>query len=137
MSTPYTERPISDPIMNPGDEPYFDAAAEGRLLLKSCNACHQPHHYPRALCPFCWSTNVEWITASGTGTIYTFSITRRGASAPYCIAYVRLDEGLMMLTNIVDVDLDSVRIGQRVRVAFKESESGMSVPMFTIDHSEA
>ncbi len=55
----------------------------------------------------------------------------------YCIAYVRLDEGLMMLTNIVDVGLDSVRIGQRVRVAFKESESGMSVPMFTIDHSEA
>ena len=62
--------------------------------------------------------------------IYTFSVTRRGAGAPYCIAYVTLDEGPTMMTNIVDVDLDTVRIGQHVRVVFKKSEDGTAIPMF-------
>ena len=69
--------------------------------------------------------------AKGTGTIYTFSVTRRGAGAPYCIAYVTLDEGPTMMTNIVDTDLDAVRIGQRVRVVFRPSENGTAIPMFT------
>jgi uncharacterized OB-fold protein len=69
--------------------------------------------------------------SAGTGQIYTYSVTRRGAGAPYCIAYVTLDEGPVVLTNIVGVDLDTVRIGQRVKVLFRTSEGGMSVPMFT------
>ena len=130
MTTPSQGRKISDPALNPGDEPYFAAAAEGKLMVKVCKACGQAHHYPRALCPFCWSVEVEWQEASGQGVIYTFSVTRRGAGAPYCIAYVTLDEGPTMMTNIVDVDLDAVRIGQRVKVVFKTSEGGSSMPMF-------
>ena len=131
MPTLNEERKISDPVLNPGDESYFNAAGEGRLLLKSCRACGEIHHYPRALCPFCWSADLEWMDSAGTGQIYTYSVTRRGAGAPYCIAYVTLDEGPVVLTNIVGVDLDTVRIGQRVKVLFRTSEGGMSVPMFT------
>jgi uncharacterized OB-fold protein len=130
MATPYQERKIRDPATNPGDQPYFDAAAEGKLMLKKCNDCGEVHHYPRALCPFCWSDRVEWVQAKGTGSIYTYSVTRRGAPAPYCIAYVTLDEGPKMMTNIVDCDLDTIRIGQKVKVVFKKSENGTSVPMF-------
>lgn len=132
MATSNVDRKISDPLMNPGDEPYFDAAAQGRLLIKQCSDCGKPHHYPRAICPFCWSPDVQWADASGEGTIYTFSITRRGAGAPYCIAYVTLDEGPVVMTNIVDSDLEAIRIGQRVRAVFKPSEGGISVPMFTL-----
>ncbi len=131
MTTEYIDRKINDPALNPGDEPYFDAASEGRLLVKHCKACSQSHHYPRALCPFCWSDEVEWTNTSGTGTIYTFSVTRRGTHTPYCIAYVTLDDGPTILTNIVDSDLDGVRIGQRVKVVFKKSDGGFSIPMFT------
>ncbi len=131
MPTLNEERKISDPVLNPGDENYFNAAGEGRLLLKSCRACGEIHHYPRSLCPFCWSADLEWMDSVGTGQIYTYSVTRRGAGAPYCIAYVTLDEGPVVLTNIVGVDLDTVRIGQRVKVLFRTSEGGMSVPMFT------
>jgi len=130
MTTPYMERKVSDPQLNPGDEPYFAAAAEGRLVLKLCNACGELHHFPRALCPFCWSTDLQWQDASGRGVIYTFSVTRRGAGAPYCIAYVTLEEGPTMMTNIVDSDLDSIEIGQQVQVVFKRSEGGAAVPMF-------
>jgi uncharacterized OB-fold protein len=73
---------------------------------------------------------VEWSEAKGTGDIYTFSITRRGAGAPYCIAYVTLDEGPVMMTNVVDCDLDSIRIGQRVNAVFKRSVGDYAIPMF-------
>jgi uncharacterized OB-fold protein len=130
MATPYQERKIRDPQMNPGDEPYFQAAGEGKLLVKKCNQCGQHHHYPRAMCPFCWSDKVEWVQAKGTGEIYTYTITRRGGPVPYCIAYVQLDEGPRMMTNIVDTDLDTIKIGQKVKVVFKKTEGGQSVPCF-------
>jgi uncharacterized OB-fold protein len=55
----------------------------------------------------------------------------RRVPVPYALAYVTLDEGVTMMTNIVDCDLDAIRIGQRVRLVFKPSEGGPSVPMFT------
>ncbi|MGO4329044.1 Zn-ribbon domain-containing OB-fold protein [Cupriavidus sp. 2TAF22] len=130
MSTIPADRKISDPALNPGDEPYFEAAAKGELLVKACDSCGRVHHYPRAICPFCWSADVRWSQSTGKGHIYTYSVTRRGAGAPYCIAYVTLDDGPTLMTNIVDTDLDTVKIGQRVSVVFKLSESGISVPMF-------
>jgi uncharacterized OB-fold protein len=75
------------------------------------------------------------VDAKGTGEIYTFSVTRRGGGAPYCIAYVKLHEGPTMLTNIVDTDLDALRIGQTVKVVFARSEGGTAIPMFTPDGS--
>ena len=129
MST--TERKIPAPAVNPEIKPYFDAAGEGKLLVKKCKACGQYHHYPRALCPHCFSDQTEWTEAKGTGTVYTYSVLRRGAPVPYCIAYVTLDEGVTMMTNIVDCDLDAVKIGMKVKVAFKPTDGGPSVPVFT------
>jgi uncharacterized OB-fold protein len=57
--------------------PYFDAAADGKLMLRKCGACGEHHHYPRALCPFCLSDDVPWVQAKGSGEIYTFSVSRR------------------------------------------------------------
>ena len=131
MATPYQERKLPDPALNVGDERYFEAAAQGKLLLKKCNDCNEPHHFPRGICPFCFSTNVDWIEAKGGGTIYSYSITRRAGPTPYCIAYVTLDEGVTMMTNIVDCDLDSVQIGQKVKLTFKQTANGTSMPMFT------
>lgn len=126
-----SERKIPSPFVNPENKPFWDAAAEGRLLLKRCKDCQQPHYYPRALCPFCFSDNTEWVVAKGTGEIYSYSVMRRGAPVPYALAYVTLDEGVSMLTNLVDCDFDALRIGQRVRVVFKPSEDGAPVPVFT------
>jgi len=116
-------------MINAENKPYFDAAAQGKLLFKRCAACSKAHFYPRALCPFCQSERTEWQEARGTGTIYSFSILR--SPNTYAIAYVALDEGVTMLTNIVDCDLDRIRIGDKVRVVFKAAEGGGPVPMFT------
>ena len=130
MTTPHQDRKLSPPPINPGDERFFDAAAQGKLLIKRCADCREFHFYPRPLCPFCFSERTEWVEAKGTGSIYTFSVTRRAGPIPYAIAYVTLDEGVTMMTNIVDCDLDAIRIGQRVRVVFKPTEGGPPVPMF-------
>ncbi len=119
------------PLVNPENKPYFDAAEQRRLVVKHCNDCGDLHHYPRAICPFCFSSNTGWRDATGMGTIYTYSVLRRGGPEPYCIAYVTLDEGVTLLSNIVDCDLDSIRIGQRVKVVFKPTDGGPPVPMFT------
>ncbi len=123
------ERKIPAPQTNPETQPFWDAAAQGTLMIKKCAACGQAHHYPRALCPFCGSDRTEWITASGRGTIYSYSVMRR-VPVPYAIAYVTLAEGPTMMTNIVDCDLDAIRIGQAVKVVFRPTEGGPPVPMF-------
>ncbi|MBM3353921.1 MAG: DNA-binding protein [Betaproteobacteria bacterium] len=125
------ERKIPAPAVNPEVKPYFDAAAGGKLLVKFCTACGQYHHYPRAICPHCFSERTEWREAKGTGTVYTCSVLKRGVPVPYCIAYVTLEEGVSMLTNIVDCDPEAVHIGQKVKVVFKPTDGGPPVPMFT------
>lgn len=116
-------------IVDAASEPYWTAAKEGILRYKRCLSCDTPHFYPRALCPSCLG-DTEWVDASGQGEIYSLSVTRRAGPIPYAIAYVRLDEGVTMLTNIVDCDLDSLAIGDRVAVVFKDAEGGYKVPMF-------
>lgn len=130
MATPYQERTIPAPHLNEGDAPYFEAAAQGKLLVKYCTDCKQYHHYPRALCPFCFSDKTEWKEAKGTGTVYSYSITRASGAVPYAIAYVTLDEGVSMMTNIVECDLDTIRCGQKVTVTFRPAEGGIVIPMF-------
>jgi uncharacterized OB-fold protein len=125
-----TERKIPAPPPNPETKPFWDAASEGKLMIKRCKACGEAHYYPRAMCPFCGGDATEWQTASGAGTIYSYSVMRR-AEIPYAIAYVTLDEGVTMMTNLVDCDFDRLRIGQRVRLVFKPTDGGPPVPMFT------
>jgi uncharacterized OB-fold protein len=122
------DRKITAPQPNPETQAFWEAAAEGTLLLKKCRACGEVHWYPRALCPFCFG-ETEWVATSGKGAIYSYSIMRR-APVPYAIAYVTLDEGVTMMTNIVDCDFDAIRIGQPVRAVFKPTDGGPPVPMF-------
>ena len=130
MSPSPQPRTFPAPPVNPETKPFWDGAAAGKLMLKRCRACGQPHHYPRAMCPFCFSDQTEWTQASGRGVIYSFSVMRR-VPAPFALAYVTLDEGVTMMTNIVDCDLDAIRIGQRVQVIFKPTDAGPPVPTFT------
>ena len=122
-------RKISAPVETPEAAPFWTAAREGRFLIPLCRSCGKAHWYPRAICPFCFSDKTEWRDATGGGTLYAFSVMRR-APEPYAVAYVTLDEGPTMLTNLVDCDLDRLAIGQRVRLVFTPTEGGAPVPTF-------
>ena len=104
--------------------------ARASCWCASARACGQAHHYPRTICPFCFSDKTEWIEASGKGTIYSYSVMRR-APVPYAMAYVTLAEGPRMVTNIVDCDFDKLKCEQAVKVVFKPTDGGPPLPMFT------
>ena len=129
MTTMHQDRPLPANLIDAATAPFFAAAQQGVLRLRRCTACQQPHWYPRPVCPFCLG-DTEWEDASGLGTVYSVTVTRRAGPIPYALAYVALDEGVTMLTNIVDCDLDSVHIGQRVKVCFKPADGGGVVAMF-------
>jgi uncharacterized OB-fold protein len=102
----------------------------GALLLGHCKACGEVHYYPRVSCPFCFSFEVDRVESAGKGSIYSLSYTPRGPKGPYVIAYVTLDEGVSLLTNIIGAAPESLSIGVRVEVAFRE-EDGVWIPYFT------
>jgi uncharacterized OB-fold protein len=123
-------RPIPPPAVTLETKPFFDAAAEGRFLLKRCQACGEAHWYPRTICPFCHSDRTVWEESPGEGEVYTFSIMRRAPTGPYAIGYVTLSEGVSLLTNIVDVAPEALKIGLKVKVKFQPTEGGPPVPVF-------
>ena len=123
------ERKLPAPSVSQETQAYWDAAAKGKLLVRKCTSCGQLHHYPRTICPFCFSDKTEWIEASGRGTIYSYSVMRR-APVPYAMAYVTLAEGPRMVTNIVGVHAADIRVGMPVRAAFVPTLGDWSVPVF-------
>lgn len=130
MTSP-APRDLPAPQPDPETQAFWDAAAVGRLTIKSCTACDKAHYYPRSHCPHCGSGETAWLDAAGTGEIYSLSVMRRGEGAPFAVAWVVLDEGPAMLTNIVDCDLDALSIGCRVSVRFvATAPDGPPVPCF-------
>ncbi len=125
------DRPLATPQPNPETEAFIAAAREGKLLIGRCLDTGKTFYYPRQVSPFTLSDNVEWIEASGRGTIYTFSYMPR-APEPFAIAYVELDEGPKVLTNIVDCDSDDLKIDLPVKLVFKSTDDGLPIPMFTL-----
>jgi uncharacterized OB-fold protein len=128
--------PAPAPSVSPETKPFWDATAEGRLLLQRCPACDAVVWYPRASCPHCHAGALDWFEASGRGTVYSFTVVRRGAlgayrdACPYVLAYVELDEGPRVLTNLVDCDMDGIRIGDEVRVVFHPTGEGPALVRF-------
>lgn len=117
------------PTPDPDNRAFFEAAREGALLLGLCGDTGRSFHPPRGVSPFTLTTNVTTARASGRGTVYSVTVMR-GAS-PTAVAYVELEEGPRVFTTIVDCDLGALRIGDAVRLVFRDAEGGQPMPCFT------
>lgn len=122
-------RNIAGPRPDPETQAWWDTCGNGHLAVRFCRACRKNHFPPRSICPFCFSDETEPKEVAGIGSVYSFSIMRRAAK-PYVLAYVALDEGPTMMTNIATDDMDALRIGQRVRVIFEDTDTGLRLPVF-------
>lgn len=115
---------------------FWEACARHELYVQRCRACQSIRHYPRALCPACLSADTEWLRCSGRGTVYTFTVTHQNQAPgfrdglPYVLAYVELDEGVRILTNVVGCAVDDVRIGMAVEVVFDDVTADLTLPKF-------
>jgi len=131
-----TWEPRPMPQVNPETREYWESAGDNSLLVSECRECGLVYHYPRANCPDCFSGNVAWREAMGQGEVYSYSVTPKVTGwpeedLPLVLAYVELDEGPRMMTNIVDCDSEDVDIGTRVEVTFVETEEDIGIPVFT------
>ena len=123
----------------PNTQTYWDNAKAGRLSYQQCSDCNEVVFTPRILCTSCGSSNLAWKDSKGEGQVYTFSVVRQNrnpafsALGAYILAWIDLDEGFRMLSNVVGVenpttDLD---VGQRVKVEFEAQDSGdIPIPVF-------
>lgn len=132
------ELPAHAPPVTLETQPFWDATAEGRLVLPRCDACGTVIWYPRLFCPACAGTEISWFDAAGTGTVYSCTVVRKGQgpfadSAPYVLAYVELDEGPRLMTNVVGCEPERVAVGQRVTVVFTDTGKGTALPRFRPD----
>ena len=115
---------------------FWEACARHELVLQRCRPCQALRFHPRALCPSCLSSDVEFVRASGRGTVYTFTVTHQNQAPgfrdelPYVMAIVELAEGPRMLTNVVDTPPDEVRVGMPVEVVFEDVDESIAIPKF-------
>lgn len=120
--------------------PFWQAAADGRLVVPLCTGCDRRFYVPEPVCPHCLSSAWTYVDSPGTGTIYSYSVVSRGPSAEFAASYVLaavdLDDGWTMLTNIVGCSPAELVSGLRVRVLFESRSLGgtdVVVPVFTPD----
>jgi uncharacterized OB-fold protein len=116
-------------------KPYWEGCRRHQLLIQRCKGCGKFQFYPRALCSHCLSDSLEWVEARGTGTIYSFSNVYRPPSKefkelPYIVAIIELDEGVRMMSNVVNVQPGEVWVGMRVKVVFEDIHEDLSLPKF-------
>lgn len=132
-----TWEPRPSPVVTPENEPYWTGGLDGELRIQRCRDCELVYVYPRAHCPDCLGDGVEWVVASGRGTVYSYTVAHQvagwpDAELPLVNAYVELDEGPRLMTNLVDCDPEDVAVGISVEVRFEPSEDGaFAVPVFT------
>jgi len=121
------------PLPDNVSAPYWQAAAEGRLLIQRCPACGNVQWYPRALCTACGG-DPEWLEAAGRGTVHTFTVIRQYGmkpfrdELPYVIAMVELEEGPLVFGSVTGCDPDAVSIGMPVEVHFRRAADDVGIP---------
>jgi uncharacterized OB-fold protein len=127
---------IPTPTLFEWNRPFFAGGIEGRLVLQRCRRCKRLIYYPRILCPFCFSTEYEWETLSGRGTVYSFAIVWRpnhpafAEQIPIILAVVDLSEGVQMVTTLVGCAQEAVEIGMQVTAVFEKIADGIALPKF-------
>lgn len=95
------EKPLPHPT--PLSQPYWDAAAEGRLVIQKCASCGKLRHYPRLLCDNCYCDAAEWTQASGRGKVHSWTVCHHAfhpafaGELPYTLVTVDLEEGVRAL----------------------------------------
>jgi uncharacterized protein len=126
------------PTPDPVTQPFWDSLKAHAIKLQHCAACDKFVYYPRAVCPSCLSTELVWMEVSGRGIIHAFTIPHRHPNpefrVPYVVVLVELQEGVRMLSNLVDVEPipEQVPIGAPVEIVYDDVNDAITLPRFRL-----
>jgi uncharacterized OB-fold protein len=122
------------PEITPESKPYWDSIAAHAMALQRCTRCETFRFYPTPVCPHCFSTGFTWEPLSGEATLYSYSVVHKPVTdafaeeAPYVVALVALAEGPTLMTNLLEVPEEEIKIGMALRIGYRDFE-GFSLPM--------
>ncbi len=128
------EKPL--PRITPLSAPFWSAAAKHELRFQRCSSCGHWIYPISPMCQNCWSEEYEWDRASGLGKISSWIVYHRPFhpgfrdSVPYAVVQVDLEEGMRVISNMMDIEPDEVTYGMRVNVAFEDIVEGVSLIKF-------
>lgn len=117
-------------------QPFWDGTREQQLLIPTCRACGKSFWYPRPTCPHCLSADIDWRPSAGTGEIAAVSVMYRPANpmmadkVPYAVVLVDLDDGVRVMSNMVEIDATDVRVGMRVELVWEALTDGRHLWLF-------
>ena len=130
--------PFPLPVPSLDNQYWFDKCKEHVLVLRQCRECKAFSHPPRPNCTNCGSSDLNWVESTGKGTIFTFTVTRQPVRrplvgrTPWIVVEVELEEGVHMISNLIDVDCDDLQIGMAVEVVFDQVDDEITLPKFII-----
>jgi uncharacterized OB-fold protein len=125
MATAYS-KPLPRPLSPEVTRPFWEAAKRHELVIPRCTICDHLFFYPRSECPRCLSNHLEWMQVSGRGRLHTYTVVYQPANAafrddtPYIYAVVQLDEGPRMVSNVVQCEIDAVRVDMPLEAIFDD-----------------
>ena len=135
VATPAPERPM--PVPTRESQPYWDGLREGKLMLQHCAACGKVRHYPRPVCPNCFSMESEFKAAAPSGKLHTWTVCHHPfnfffkAEAPYIVALVDMDAGVRINAPLRGSAEGDLKIGQPLRLQFEPVTKDITLPFFT------
>jgi len=128
------KRPL--PITTFWSQPFWEGCKRHELLIQQCKICNAKLFYPKLFCPSCLSSELGWIKSGGKGKVYSYT-TVYGYQPeaftddiPYILAVIRLEEGVQMMSRIVDCKPEDVKCDMNVVVVFKDVTDEFTLPMF-------
>ena len=134
-----TDKPKAAPIrpaINDVNRPFWDGCRSGQLKVQRCSDCGRLRYPASVVCPECLGSGAEWQPVSGKGQVFSFVVFHRGyhpaweGKVPYNVALIELDEGPIMLSNVVEVDNAKLEVGLPVRAAFDAMDDSLAIPVF-------
>ena len=118
------------------DGAFWAALRAGELRIQRCAACGAFRHPPRPRCAQCGSAERAWAAASGAGEVWSFTVIHPPTlpafadRTPYGAVVVRLDEGVFLVSALVDCPSDELAVGTRVELAITEVDADLALPLF-------
>ena len=133
MTTTDYMKPLPEP--SPDTKPFWDGLNQGKLLLQTCADCGKARHYPRPVCPYCYSMNHRWSPASCRGTVHSWTVAHHPfhpgfkPDLPYTLVTVDLEEGVRLNAQARGIDAKDLKVGLPVKIVFELAAKDLTLPV--------
>lgn len=124
------------PVMQGLTKEFYDWCGQGELRFQRCSECGTWRHVPREMCAECGAWSWEWARSSGRGTVFTWTVVARALhpafadDVPAAPAVIEMEEGVRLLSIVVDCPIDELEIGMPVEVVFDDVTEEITLPRF-------